>query len=381
MNTVQYKAEQKDDFLSIKSTHKPLYDQVFKIVIEKEMAKTSDQKKEWSDKIHELSDQINDLLQSLINFASQVTSINDYNWIREACYKWGVLGDYIDLKLPLFDTVEAGEKSKKLGEKILSLLPEELPEISSTTKISKEYLEKEAYRLGEFRKERLIIENRSQIHQLIPSSLDEIKLDYYNACTYFSSKILEGKLDPTYQVPPELYECLEEVWLEEVKHLKAYENWQKEGANRIYEESTTVNYYFQACQQITASLVAPYIKAPLSRFKEAKKYLKDNYLTEEGKLDEDKSNKLIEIKSYRIWETTKNWNHSENWLSAQQYVEDFYENIIPAVVDSNPESITKVKNAIQAIKDPAHYHIINCFEVALVIYFLPSEVLQDVEKL
>ncbi|ACB49446.1 unknown [Crocosphaera subtropica ATCC 51142] len=385
MSTLECEVNQSLDFSSLKNCHEELYQKVSDIIIKQEISETQKEKNDCSKEMQEVSDSVKNLLKNLAEFAPQVTSIDESNWVREASYEWGAVGDCLDLNLSLLDTTEKHTKVGNIGQKILSLLPNEIPEFSLTPKISKKYLEKEAYCLGQARKERLLKkllgEYRHLIHNLIPSDLENMKMDWCSACTYFSSKILEGKLDFSSQIESDLYHYLEEVWLEDVKHLRAYEIWWKKGHNRIYEESTTVNYYFQACQQIMASLVDPYIKAPFSRFEELKNYLKNCYLTEEGKLDKDKSNTLIEIKAHRIWETTNNSNSSENWSSAQQYVEDFYENIIPAVVDGDLESITKVKNAIQAINDPTHYHIINCFEVALVIYFLPSDVLEDVEKL
>ncbi|MDJ0650568.1 MAG: hypothetical protein QNJ60_17890 [Xenococcaceae cyanobacterium MO_188.B19] len=381
MNKVQCEAKKKPDFSSLKDDHEKLYEQVSEIVLHKEISGTKEEKDEWSKKIQAVSDQIVTLIKYIATFASQVTSIDEYNWVREAAYEWGAVEDCLELTSPLFYIKEVGKKSENIRQTILSLLPKELPEFSLMPKISKEDLQKEAYYLAGFRKERLIIENPSRIHQLIPSSREEILADWYSACTYFSSKILEGKLDLPTLVKSELYDCLEKVWLEDVKQLKAYQIWRSIEDRWISENHIREDYYYQACNQIADSLVDPYIKAPPSRFEALQDYLKNHYLTDEGKLDENKSHNLIERKAYRIWKKTKNSNSWENWSSAKQYVEDLYGNIIPAVLKSDPKSITRVKNAIKASENPAYYNIINCFEMALVIYFLPSEVFQDVEEI
>ncbi|MDJ0677694.1 MAG: hypothetical protein QNJ36_20305 [Calothrix sp. MO_167.B42] len=398
MNKVQYEAKEKFDFSSLQACHKQLYEQVSDIIIQEEISRTPDKEDDWSKKIQEVSDDIKNLIDNLAQFASQVTSIDEYNWVKEAAYEWGAVGDCLEVTLPLSDTIETDKNWKNSGQRILSSLPKSLPGFSFTSTISKEYIEKTAHDLSEARKLRLIGELRDRLGQVSPSNLEEflhyllqslslsnlekeMNEDWYSACTYFSSKIMEGKLDLACQVTSELYDCLEEVWLEDVKHLKAYQVWWDNGGGWISEESIRVNYYLQACQQIADSLFDPYIKAPLIQFGDIKDYLKTHYLTDTGKFDRGKSHNLIKRKAYRLWEKNASSNERENWSRAEQYVKNFYGNIMSAIIDGDLESLDKVKKAIQSSIDPDHKYIINCFEIALVIYFLKEEMLQDVKEI
>ncbi len=398
MNKLQYETKEKPDFSSLKDRHEKLYEQVSDIIIQKEISGTPDKEDECYKEIHGVSDEIKNLIDNLAQFASQVTSIDEYNWVKEAAYEWGAVGDCLEGTLSLFETIETDRNCKNIGQIILSLLPKSLPEFSFTSKISKEYLERTAYNLSGARKLRLIEELRDRLDQLSLSNLEEflhyllqrlsfsnvakeMNEDWYSACTYFSSKILEGKLDLACQVTSELYDYLEEVWLEDVKRLKAYRVWWDNGGGWISEESIRVNYYLQACQQIADSLFDPYIKAPLIQFEDIKDYLKAHYLTDAGKLDRGKSHNLIKKKAHRLWEKNGGSDEWENWLCAEQYVENFYGNIMSAIIDDDLESLDKVKKAIQSSINSDHKYIINCFEVALVIYFLREEMLQDVKEI
>lgn len=138
------------------------------------------------------------------------------------------------------------------------------------------------------------------------------------------------------------------------------------------------------CEHLRNMLTEDGIKAIVPQeFEEAKSYLESRYLTN-GKFDQTKpeAKKLVERKAYRISERVRGMtgktDDDKNWVDAEAYVEMFYENIIPAVIENNREKVLRVLKAFQFSKAPENrYHIINCFETALAIYFLNAETIKD----
>jgi len=75
-------------------------------------------------------------------------------------------------------------------------------------------------------------------------------------------------------------------------------------------------------------------------------------------------------------------SHSDataNWSKAREYAKLFYENIIPAVKKDDPEKVENVLKAFGFSETQEHhyYSMINCFEVALAIYFLPDKIIRN----
>ncbi len=68
----------------------------------------------------------------------------------------------------------------------------------------------------------------------------------------------------------------------------------------------------------------------------------------------------------------------QNWRDAEAYVRGFYENIGPAIETKAP---TATKALLAAMKlgetEGYRYHIMDCFEAALLIYFLDPETVEE----
>ncbi len=159
--------------------------------------------------------------------------------------------------------------------------------------------------------------------------------------------------------------------------LRAYRIWEKRKDKSNPEDAESD--YFQACDHIDGMLFNSHIKASRNDFKEVKKYIENRYLTG-GKTEYTKSNlvTLVRIKAHRIWEGTGETDEVNNWLLAEKYIKMFYENIIPAVMKKNcEEHILMVLKAFQFSKAHNCYHIINCFEKALAIYFLDQDIITE----
>jgi hypothetical protein len=126
-------------------------------------------------------------------------------------------------------------------------------------------------------------------------------------------------------------------------------------------------------------LVHPGIKAQPAEFTPVKTYLETFYLRH-GKIDplKKKTFEIIGTKAYRLHNTqTVQTNNEMNWLDAETYTKMFYENIIAAVIDDNRESARVVLKAMQSSWDVHTYHIINCFEVALITYLLNHKTIKS----
>ncbi len=101
-----------------------------------------------------------------------------------------------------------------------------------------------------------------------------------------------------------------------------------------------------------------------------------------GKLDRSKpaTYALIRRKAARVWLCTgeSDERREQNWSDAEQFVEHFYENIVPAIEEKSSAGIRGVMEALRANDDVGcRYHLLDCFEACLLIYFLDPETLDN----
>lgn len=238
-----------------------------------------------------------------------------------------------------------------------------------------DWLKVRARSISHSRKLLKLKENPSPLDNLFPD-LEAEKKDFSDACTYWASEILAGEKKFAY-IDPASYHHLEDVWLRDVKKLKAYLNWEREGGDA---ESN----YYETCEQIRNRLMNKSIKAFKNDFEKVKDYLKSCYLATDGTIDEEKPKCkcLIKLKEKRVKEMTgKSYDPKENSRGAERYVKRFYENIVPAVEKDEPKWVTRVIDAFRLSKAPENrYLIINCFETALTIYFLNPTTIRNCSK-
>lgn len=239
------------------------------------------------------------------------------------------------------------------------------------------WLEVTARSISHSRKLFILKEDPSPLDDLFPDSEAEER-DFYDACTYWASEILDGEKEFAY-IDPGSYHHLEDVWLKDVKKLKAYLNWDK---RKEWDKGDAESNYYEACEQIRNKLVDRSIKASKNDFEKVKDYLKSRYLATDGTIDKKKCQCLIEPKAYRVWEMTGKIYDSTNCRQrAERYVKRFYENIVPAVEKNEPKWVSRVIDAFRLSKAPENrYLIINCFETALAIYFLNPITIRNCSK-
>jgi hypothetical protein len=207
----------------------------------------------------------------------------------------------------------------------------------------------------------------------------EMAMDWHNACIFWASQILDGTI-PLCRLEEVSFRRLEEIWLKEVEELKAYYYWEKQSTEDglWLPKGKKEEQYFVACKEVRQLLTDPSVKGNLSNFEKAEQYIIKKYLTEEGKLDEERARMEIHRKAARIWESTGYSNSGENWQGAKSYMRMFYENIIPAVRKNNPENILGVLRAFQySNKAPENCSlIVNCFEAALAVYCINNKTIE-----
>lgn len=118
-----------------------------------------------------------------------------------------------------------------------------------------------------------------------------------------------------------------------------------------------------------------------ARERGAQEFIEQSYLSRGviDLVDERSARKLIAIKAKRIYERSGGHRPDiDNWLDAERYVRGFYEHIIPAVKERRPANIEAIAEALCSTHRPEqHCDIVNCFEAALVIYYVDAKCLED----
>ena len=105
---------------------------------------------------------------------------------------------------------------------------------------------------------------------------------------------------------------------------------------------------------------------------------KGRYNIENKKIEKAGKDSILRIKSRKVreeaskWDANLYWDDEKNWSIAEYYVKQYYENIIPAVMDRDKECAFAIMNAFNySMKGP--YRIINTFEMALAVYFISTD--------
>ncbi len=301
--------------------------------------------------------QANQLVDDIKAFVPYIALVDEYTWVNQAALQWqsvfsSILDDPRDVRHEI--------QSLAIHKTLLAAV--------SPKVFSRQDVERQAYYLGQNRKTRELLKNPDLIFQYFPSTPEEQETDWKDACSYLSLDILEGKLDFFSGIQPGLYEALEYAWLEDIKRYKAYFEWKEHGQNQNSDEF----YYFQACGRINDRFLDVYSKLPARCFKNIKAYLADRYFTD-GSIDLGKVRGLIERKAYHLWDKNQDSDPHKNWLLAEQYVREFYGNIMGAIQEQDARNIDSILKFFQENKSSeSFYNLINCFEAAIAIYFVQN---------
>ena len=322
-----------------------------------------------------LSDDLIKFLDDLSKLSANPGSTENYLWICDTVISWE---NRLSAMLNISHTVPLSNPPADL-----------LPRLARGNALSEDELDLRVTSLA-----RVVYAYRiRKDHRSDDDRKDE---DWNKAEVFLALDILNGTINFAGRISSDSYPRLEKIWLAQVRELIAYLGWERNGG--VIGDPHTSEHYVKAWTDLKMRLLEPTIKATVSEFGEAKRYLEKNYVIQVGthyKIDHNKLNKagylnIIQIKSNRIrevagqWDSDRNWDNDRNWFDAETYVKLYYENIIPAVM-GDTESAQKVidafdysmKSGTGSFYRGAH-RIINVFEMALAIYFLSIETLNKI---
>jgi hypothetical protein len=247
----------------------------------------------------------------------------------------------------------------------------------SPTKLSviyNELIRQVAERLSEIRRiEAISSEFKYLIHHLdeYVSHPDDMLHDWAIASAFVGSNVLDEEKIQFNQLDSECYQNLERTWLHEIKNIRAY------FISLLENNTSDIGNYIKACDNMNVQLLAKE-PLPIATFSKVREYIEDKYLTK-GSFDQTKDKVIseIETRANMIWRGNKAASSIDNWLNAEAYLSEFYENIIPAITDNSLNHITKVFNSFHKgnIVDP--YGIVSCFEVMLMMNFLDKNKIKE----
>ena len=323
-------------------------------------------------KLRDLLVRINTLLKRIYELAGQRTiRYEDYEWLSEAAASWQSFFSSI-LNLP---------KSIDLPKRDL------LPGLPTAGPLTEEELDK---LVRHWSKIYWVFQRENRQGRL--STDQEILADWHHGEMFLMSDILEGRIDFASRIGASSYPRLEKMWLMEVKELIAYLEWEQHGRRTDFQDR--VENYESACEHIRRRLMdeqdpedkramVPYktIKADAAQFGEAKRYLEEHYLN--GTSIGDKAmwrsdaTKMVKEKISRLSKMSNRMSEQEISDTAEKYVRGYYDHIVAAILSKDSDSTFEVLKAFHYSMIREHsFHLINCFEMALAIYFLDPEVVR-----
>lgn len=206
--------------------------------------------------------------------------------------------------------------------------------------------------------------------------------DWSQAELYLASYVIDGQFNLVSSLTPESYGRIEgeagTMWLQRAKELKAYMNWKARGEG--CDEKAARDDYAKASQEIADQVFRPERKAPQSAFLPIQEYIEKHFLVKDASSKDavlgpakERTRLWLEVKARRLAERSGVDDPSE----AEDFMRKYYENISKAVLGCGEENEKSTRCVIEALGlCPAFSHyeaMVNCFEMALAIYFLDPE--------
>jgi hypothetical protein len=300
------------------------------------------------------------LLNEMRRVSALVTSVEDYDWLRSAVDKWRAVYVFT-LNVP---------RNISLQPPTQTLLPP--IGRKEDTFFSEAVLNRWVRNLAfEGAKRRVVCRLQAmapeELLKKMPSTKEEEEQDWRAAGIQLAYEVIEGRIALN-RIRPESYWRIMQVWLEDVKRVKAFYVWIDRGAAMETPRRTRENYS-EACRLIGARLLGG-TKLDPREFTAVSDYLEARYLSN-GKVDLEKCTPLIGAKAHRLWETTGETDCDKNWQRATNYVCEFYGHIIPAIVAGDPDAHARVAGEmLEAVEGPDQ--MVNVFEMAIAVSFLPA---------
>ncbi len=255
-------------------------------------------KKAKGDKYNLITDfnkNINEFIEDVRVLSETVEYFDDYRWLSNIAVKWH----------SVFSTILEAPRLIKLSPPKAAWSPRPSPNM--TDESIDDFL-------NNYKQFALIAQQASNNEMDVERANQSAKI-------LFASEVLEGKINFS-RISSESYWRLEEIWVQQVKTLRAYFNWLESGS-RFYDHN---KHFFEVTNYIRGKLVDKEIKARPSGFKETKNYIQSRYLDENGKLREVKAEeleKLIRAEASRIYEITGYTDEKKNWQLAETHIKPY----------------------------------------------------------
>jgi hypothetical protein len=359
----------------LKKQHKHLFDRALA-----ESSSLIDNGAEMADFIAE----VDCFLEELRQLSGEAETVEDYEWISDAALKWQLIFSSV-LNVPHSAVMLSAPSLLKSPEPLKFYTDEELYKWCEGTALQQSLV----------RRTNFLLKGDSPLVKLLDSTPEQRDRDWQDAEMLFAIKVLEGGFHLARQLGPDSYHRLEQQWLSEVKRAKAFFLWE-DRMDKLAQPSRHEQDYLEACRQLRVQLIRKDLKARPQEFEEVKGYLVSRYLAE-GALDakepevdkkyrfapeKDDALDLVRKKAFRIGQATGGIDPAKDWEDALAYCRAFYDNIIPAVIEEDP--VHRKEHSLLALRafdlsqgQEYRNQIINCFEVALAIYFLDADIVES----
>lgn len=295
-------------------------------------------------------------------------SVDDYNWLTETALRWEVIYASI-LNVPKNIDIAATPAQIRTPPEHEVLTPEQV----------ERWLQVRAYDLSRIRKVNYLLRQAYAIQRSIQSTLEETIQDWRYAQADFAWHVLNGTINFAAQLPPSVYDRLQQVWVREVKQHRAFLIWEENGCPESTDSG--VSDYELACAEMRRFLAGEGFAKPAlpQAFADARAYLEQHFVDSKGRLDTGRpgAEAMIRAKAQEIWSCCGNDDADSNWRTAESHARRFYENVIPAVTRKDVESTRLALEALSWEGTAARCEIANCFEAALAIYFFDGDVVRQ----
>lgn len=228
-----------------------------------------------------------------------------------------------------------------------------------------------AFLAGQLRKDREYKEYVRHAGYLVVEDVDR-----YNAKVNLCRDILVGGYGATgfwkhitlhWFMSSDVYRYLEEVWFRDVIKLEAHSIWESKGAVLDRPPELIKEDYFDAYEKYRWIFLDQEIKRGTDEFLTVKDYLSTVYMDDTGKRHALIARKARELSVY----ATKRQDDKINWMQAAKFVEEFYNNIIPAVMELDRVALHAVREAVwRSESKDSRLSIMNCLEAGICMYFV-----------
>jgi hypothetical protein len=324
----------------------------------------------WTDSAEECRKGIGALLRDIERVATGAT-VEDYLWLRDTLDYWRTAGPVLGVEV---ETVLEPPPVQKIAQK-----PVTEGEVWSDRHLEV-WLKNRAFDVS---KSRALEWNANQ-------SVDEIleryreknpgqdEHNWVNAEIHLAAAVLDGTIDLVHGMTQKSYGRLEgrtkegltgRRWLREVKDLKAYFHWKKRGGG--WGAQAADEDYITACEELRNAVKNKDRKASQSAFEPFQQYIAKHFLDENGQLDKYKK-RVGEGLDAKAEVIALPW-HSKR-QAAEEFMRGFYEHITKAVLAPDEDETQEVIQALGLRAGFRHnQEMVNCFEMALGIYFLNAE--------